>query len=60
MESVVQEKVHKCNNTGCDKDAKLRCPQCVKFKIKEESYFCGKECFKAFWGEHNKIHEECK
>lgn len=49
---------HTCNNPGCDKPAKLRCPNCVKLGIKKESYFCGKECFKAYWPEHLKIHEE--
>lgn len=52
--------VLKCNKTGCTNDGKLRCPECVKLKIKEESYFCGKDCFKSYWGEHKSIHEECR
>jgi hypothetical protein len=51
---------HKCNKPGCGKDGKLRCPQCIKLKVKSESYFCGKECFTSYWNEHKKIHEECK
>ena len=53
-----EEKVHTCNNKGCEKEAKLRCPNCKKLGIKEESYFCGKECFNAAWKEHKQIHDE--
>jgi hypothetical protein len=65
MESVNKQidditKVSKCNTIGCTKDAKLRCPECVKLKIKDESYFCSKDCFKASWSVHKKVHEECK
>ena len=37
------------------------CPDCGKptRKVKEESYFCGKECFQSYWKEHRAIHEEC-
>ena len=53
-----EEKVHTCNNKGCSKEAKLRCPNCKKLGIKAESYFCGKECFQASWAEHKNIHDE--
>ena len=53
-----EEIVHKCNNKGCSKEAKLRCPNCKKLGIKSESYFCGKECFNSAWAEHKKIHDE--
>ena len=53
-----EEKIQKCNNKGCEKEAKLRCPNCKKLGIKNESYFCGKECFNTCWAEHKKIHEE--
>ena len=56
MENTTQ--THKCNKPGCDKESKLRCPNCKKLGIKEESYFCGKECFQSYWTEHRKIHEE--
>lgn len=61
MESQEEKKEQKnlCNKPGCTNESKLRCPQCVKFKIKDQSYFCGKDCFKSFWGEHTKIHKEC-
>lgn len=55
-----EETTHKCNKEGCEKEAKLRCPNCKKLGIKSESYFCGKECFKSYWTEHRKIHELCK
>ena len=61
MESKKKKKkkeVHKCNNKGCDKDATLRCPNCQKLGIKDESYFCGKDCFNSCWGEHKKIHDD--
>jgi methionyl aminopeptidase len=60
MESTGQNKdmVNKCNN--CEKEAKLRCPDCKKLRVKEQSYFCGKECFKSSWNEHKKVHVECK
>ncbi len=48
-----------CNKPNCGKESKLRCPNCVKLGIKKESYFCGKDCFKSYWAEHRKIHEEC-
>ena len=51
---------YKCNKPGCDKDGKLRCPNCKKYGIKNESYFCGKECFTSYWASHKQIHEECK
>jgi hypothetical protein len=54
------EKINKCNKKGCDKDSKLRCPDCKKLRIKDESYFCGKECFKSYWNEHKQLHVECK
>jgi len=61
VNTLNQEKeIIKCNKTVCTNEAKLRCPGCKKYNIKNESYFCGKECFKSFWSEHKKIHEECK
>lgn len=59
MESIAKENLFLCNKPQCNKEAKLRCPDCKKMQIKKESYFCGKECFKAFWNEHKKVHEEC-
>lgn len=48
-----------CAALNCDKEAKLRCPECLKLKIKDNSYFCGKECFKSSWATHKQVHEEC-
>ena len=44
-----EEPFQKCINKNCKKEANLRCPNCKKLGIKEESYFCGKECFISFW-----------
>lgn len=56
---VIEEKIV-CGNPNCDKPGKLRCPNCKKYNIKENSYFCGKECFTGCWKEHKKLHEDCK
>ena len=53
------ETINVCAKPGCGKESKLRCPDCIKRKIKDESYFCGKDCFKGYWSEHKKIHNEC-
>ena len=60
MESTTTEPKYTCNKQGCNNEAKLRCPECKKLQVKSQSYFCGKECFKAGWNEHKKVHEECK
>ena len=49
----------KCGNPSCNKDGKLRCPNCTKLKIEEGSYFCAQDCFKICWSSHKKIHDEC-
>ena len=51
--------VNICSNSQCGKPAKLRCPNCKKYGIKEGSYFCEKDCFNNFWTEHKKIHIDC-
>lgn len=48
-----------CSKQGCGNPANLRCPDCIKLKIKSGSYFCGKECFKSNWAEHKNLHKEC-
>jgi len=53
------ENINLCSTPKCGKEAKLRCPDCVKFKIKEGSFFCSKECFKASWQSHKDNHKEC-
>ena len=52
--------IKKCGKIGCEKEGKLRCPNCTKFKIEAGSYFCAQDCFKSYWATHKKIHEECK
>ena len=48
-----------CETTGCDKEAKLQCPTCIKLEI-PGSFFCSQECFKGFWGEHKAVHKSAK
>lgn len=48
-----------CATPGCGKEGKLRCPECVKYKLKDGSFFCGKDCFKGYWAIHKKNHDDC-
>ena len=58
MEDKMEEKkVFICNNPDCNNISKLRCPNCKKYGIIKESYFCGKECFNSYWVTHKAIHE---
>ncbi|CAH1795381.1 unnamed protein product [Owenia fusiformis] len=57
MASVENSRV--CDTNGCDKEAKMQCPTCIKLGI-EGSFFCSQECFKEFWGEHKKVHKKAK
>jgi methionyl aminopeptidase len=60
IKNLDQQNIQICSKLGCSNTGKLRCPECMKLKIKEGSYFCGKECFKSYWNSHKKLHEECK
>ena len=60
MEKEINQEVIKCGNPKCENPGKLRCPNCKKYDIKLNSYFCGKECFNTCWKEHKKTHENCK
>lgn len=59
-ENKTNEKNPACANPNCTKEAKLRCPNCKKYGIKDGSFFCGKECFTSTWAEHKKVHKDCK
>ena len=48
-----------CETPGCDKEAKLQCPTCIKLAI-EGSFFCSQECFKGYWSEHKAAHKTAK
>jgi len=48
-----------CESAGCNKDARLQCPTCIKLEI-EGSFFCDQECFKSSWVEHKKLHKKHK
>jgi len=47
---------NKCSNEECSKEATMRCPNCVKLEIFENSYFCSQDCFKKIWKTHKTIH----
>uniref|UniRef100_A0A1I8G2B9 Methionine aminopeptidase n=1 Tax=Macrostomum lignano TaxID=282301 RepID=A0A1I8G2B9_9PLAT len=44
-----------CETPNCGKEAKFRCPTCVKLGI-DGSYFCAQDCFKSYWKDHKKVH----
>ena len=48
-----------CETPGCDQEAKLQCPTCIKLEI-SGSFFCSQECFKGNWGEHKAVHKSAK
>uniref|UniRef100_A0A3Q3J9Y6 Methionine aminopeptidase n=1 Tax=Monopterus albus TaxID=43700 RepID=A0A3Q3J9Y6_MONAL len=48
-----------CETEGCDKDAKLQCPTCIKLGI-QGSFFCSQECFKGSWVSHKLLHKKAK
>lgn len=48
-----------CETVGCDKEARLQCPTCIKLGI-EGSFFCSQECFKGSWNEHKQLHRTVK
>lgn len=47
---------HKCETTGCEAEATLQCPTCLKLGI-AGSYFCTQTCFKGFWKQHKVLHD---
>ena len=48
-----------CETPGCDKQAKLQCPTCIKLQI-QGSFFCSQECFKGNWDLHKALHKLAK
>lgn len=46
-----------CETAGCQAEARLQCPQCLKLKIKG-SFFCTQECFKSNWNVHKSVHKK--
>lgn len=44
-----------CESSGCENEANLQCPTCVKLGI-QGSYFCSQQCFKTNWKSHKIIH----
>lgn len=53
------EAKHVCTTPGCGKAASMACPTCLKLGI-PPSRFCDQTCFKNYWGEHKKLHDEVK
>jgi len=48
-----------CETPGCDKEARLQCPTCIKLQI-QGSFFCSQDCFTGSWGIHKAIHKLAK
>ncbi|XP_031436222.1 methionine aminopeptidase 1 isoform X3 [Clupea harengus] len=46
-----------CETEGCNSEAKLQCPTCIKLGI-QGSYFCSQECFKGSWSTHKLLHKK--
>ncbi|KAL0267995.1 UNVERIFIED_CONTAM: hypothetical protein PYX00_010097 [Menopon gallinae] len=49
----------KCDTPGCNSDAKLQCPTCIKLGI-QGSFFCSQDCFKGTWKTHKILHKIAK
>jgi len=52
-------KMKSCETLGCDKEAKLQCPTCIKLNI-QGSFFCTQTCFKSSWDLHKNLHKLAK
>ncbi|ELU18778.1 hypothetical protein CAPTEDRAFT_184699 [Capitella teleta] len=48
-----------CETAGCDKEARLQCPTCIKLGV-EGSFFCTQDCFKGSWNDHKGVHKKAK
>lgn len=48
-----------CETPGCDKEARLQCPTCIKLQI-QGSFFCSQECFTGSWDLHKALHKLAK
>ena len=51
--------VNICATAGCDKEAKLACPTCIKLGA-PPTRFCGQECFKSSWDDHKQVHAQIR
>ncbi|XP_042228483.1 methionine aminopeptidase 1-like isoform X1 [Homarus americanus] len=50
---------HVCETSGCNSEAKLQCPTCIKLGI-QGSFFCSQSCFKGSWDSHKLLHKKTK
>ncbi|KAK8737412.1 hypothetical protein OTU49_004468, partial [Cherax quadricarinatus] len=48
---------HCCETPGCNAEAKLQCPTCIKLNI-QGSFFCSQNCFKGYWESHKLRHKK--
>eukprot|EP01041_Mallomonas_annulata_P002099 gene2099-4104_t len=48
-----------CSTPGCEKEATLACPTCIKLGL-PPSRFCCQDCFKANWNVHKELHKAVK
>lgn len=44
-----------CATPDCVNPANMQCPTCIKLGL-EPTFFCGQECFTAFWKFHKLSH----
>lgn len=51
--------MHVCETLGCDSEAKLQCPTCIKLAI-QGSFFCSQTCFKGSWDTHKALHKKTR
>lgn len=57
--STENGQLHMCETPGCENEAKLQCPNCIKLKI-QGSFFCSQTCFKGSWELHKALHKLAK
>jgi hypothetical protein len=59
VKQAVGSAVHICASEGCEKEANMVCPTCIKFSA-PPTHFCDQECFKKSWNDHKLVHTEIK
>ncbi|CAL4173036.1 unnamed protein product, partial [Meganyctiphanes norvegica] len=57
--SATGDAAHVCETLGCNSEAKLQCPTCIKLAI-QGSFFCSQECFKGSWDTHKILHKKSR
>ena len=54
-EELPQAAIRACATPDCANIATMQCPTCIKLTL-EPTYFCGQQCFAAFWKFHKLAH----